>query len=67
MWELLSVSDMAYTIFLENHSEVWKQEWRFHVNNHHTSNEEKEKFHEYKRLSSSEMVDKGLSVDDQKR
>ncbi len=28
LWELLSVSDIAYTIFvLENHSEVWKQEW----------------------------------------
>ena len=39
MWELLSVSDIAYTIFvLENHSDVWKQEWRLHVDNQHTSN-----------------------------
>jgi hypothetical protein len=45
---------------------VWKQEWRFHVDNQHTSNVEKEKFREYKRLSLSEMVDKGLNVDDQK-
>ena len=44
---------------------MWKQEWRFHIDNQHTSNVEKEKFHEYKRLSLLEMVDKGLSVDDQ--
>ena len=61
------MSDIAYTIFLENHSEVWKQEWRFHVDIQHTSNVEKEKFNKYKRLSLSEMVDKGLSIDDQKR
>ena len=35
-------------------------------NNQHTSNVEKEKFHEYKWLSLSEMVDKGPSIDDQK-
>ena len=67
LWELLSVSDMAYTIFvLENHSEMWKQEWRIHIDNQHTSNVEKEKFREYKKLSLSDMVDKGLSVEDQK-
>ena len=43
LWELLSVSDNAYTIFvLENHSEVWKQEWRFHMDNPNTSHVEKE-------------------------
>ena len=65
LWELLSVSDIAYTIFvLENHSEVWKQEWRFHMDNPNASQIEKEKFHEYKKLTLSEMLDKGLSAED---
>ena len=45
---------------------MWKQEWRFHVDNQHTSNVEKEKFREYKRLSLLDVVDKGLSLDDLK-
>ena len=67
LWELLSVSDIAYTIFvLENHSEVWKQEWRFHSDNPNSSQIEKEKFREYKKLTLSEMLDKGLSAEDRK-
>jgi len=67
LWELLSVSDIAYTIFvLENHSEVWKQEWRFHWDNPNSSQIEKEKFREYKKLTGSEMLDKGLSAEDRK-
>ncbi len=61
------MSDIAYAIFvLENHSEVWKQEWRFHMDNPNASQIEKEKFHEYKKLTLSEMLDKGLSVEDRK-
>ena len=55
LWELESVSDIANTIFvLENHGEVWKQEWKFHVDNQHTLNVDKEKFCEYTRLTVSE-------------
>ena len=43
IWEFMTVSDIAYTIFvLENHGEVWKQDWKLHEDNPYTSNVEKE-------------------------
>ena len=62
LWELITVSDMAYTIFvLENHGDVWKQERKFHPENIHTSTIEKEKFAEYEKLTGSQMESPWIS------
>ena len=64
---MVTISDIAYTIFgLENHSDIWTQGWKFHIDDKHTSNIEEEKVCDYKRLTVTEMVDKELSVGDQR-
>jgi hypothetical protein len=65
LWGFMTVSDIAYTIFvLENHGEVWKQDWKFHVDNHYTSNAEKEKYRECKKMTGAQMVTDGMSIED---
>ena len=63
----MTVSDIAYTIFvLENHGEVCKQDWKFHEDNHYTSNAEKEKYHECKKMTEAQMVTNGMSIEDRR-
>jgi len=65
LWEFMTVSDISYTIFvLENHGEVWKQDWKFHKDNHHTSTVEKKKYPECKKMTEAQMLINGMSIED---
>ena len=68
LWEFMTVSDIAYTIFvLKNHGEVWKQDWKLHEDNHYTSNVEKEKYSECKKMTKAQMVTNGMSIEERRR